>query len=62
MHYVAVDEFCVFQQIGWLDENYEFDNATAMADIASLPEAVILELKNESNRIFINMTLGVNGN
>merc|ERR1712186_244753 len=25
------DEFCVFQQIGWLDENYEFDNATNMA-------------------------------
>ena len=33
-----------------------------MADIASLPEAVILKLKYESNRIFINLTLGVNGN
>ena len=50
MHHIAVDEFCVFQQIGWLDENYEFDNATAMADIASLPEAVILKLKYESNK------------
>merc|ERR1711878_173081 len=31
------DELCVFQQIGWLDESFEFDNATAMADIATLP-------------------------
>ena len=35
-----LDELCVFQQIGWLDESYEFDNATAMADIATLPEEV----------------------
>ena len=36
----ASDELCVFQQIGWLDESYEFDNATAVADIASLPQEV----------------------
>ena len=34
------DELCVFQQIGWLDESFEFDNATAMADIATLPQEV----------------------
>ena len=35
--YYDSDELCVFQQIGWLDESYEFDNTTAMADIATLP-------------------------
>merc|ERR1711902_233624 len=35
---------CVFQQIGWLDESFEFDNATAMADIATLPEEVSMAL------------------
>ena len=39
LHYDS-DELCVFQQIGWLDESYEFDNATAVADIASLPQEV----------------------
>merc|ERR1712110_327802 len=38
------DELCVFQQIGWLDESYEFDNATAVADIASLPQEVSMAL------------------
>ena len=38
--YYGSDELCVFQQIGWLDESYEFDNATAVADIASLPQEV----------------------
>merc|ERR1711971_1050885 len=38
------DELCVFQQIGWLDESFEFDNATAMADIATLPEEVSMAL------------------
>ena len=39
LHYDS-DELCVFQQIGWLDESYEFDNATAVADIATLPQEV----------------------
>merc|ERR1712117_162678 len=38
------DELCVFQQIGWLDESFEFDNATTMADIATLPEEVSMAL------------------
>merc|ERR1711976_985346 len=38
------DELCVFQQIGWLDESYEFDNATAVADIATLPQEVSMAL------------------
>merc|ERR1711976_800092 len=38
------DELCVFQQIGWLDESFEFDNATAVADIASLPQEVSMAL------------------
>merc|ERR1711860_192842 len=38
------DELCVFQQLGWLDESYEFDNATAVADIASLPQEVSMAL------------------
>merc|ERR1711879_516623 len=38
------DELCVFQQIGWLDESYEFNNETAMADIATLPEGVSMAL------------------
>merc|ERR1711894_750482 len=38
------DELCVFQQIGWLDESYEFGNATAVADIASLPQEVSMAL------------------
>merc|ERR1711971_697739 len=41
------DELCVFQQIGWLDESFEFDNATAMADIATLPEEVSMALDVE---------------
>merc|ERR1712117_259626 len=38
------DGLCVFQQIGWLDESYEFDNATAVADIATLPQEVSMAL------------------
>merc|ERR1711902_388686 len=55
------DEFCVFQQIGWLDENYEFDNATAMADIASLPEAVSMAIdENEIDPIHVTSTFSQN--
>merc|ERR1711860_77789 len=38
------DELRVFQQLGWLDESYEFDNATAVADIATLPQEVSMAL------------------
>merc|ERR1712117_635523 len=34
----------VQEQIGWLDESYEFDNATAVADIATLPQEVSMAL------------------
>ena len=34
------DKLCVFQEIGWLDGSFEFDNATAIADIATLPQEV----------------------
>merc|ERR1712117_987228 len=33
----SADEMCVFQQLGWLDNSYNFDNVTAVADISSLP-------------------------
>ena len=30
----------MFSEIGWVDDSYNFNNETAMADIMSLPDAV----------------------
>merc|ERR1712178_76522 len=42
------DEMCVFQQLGWLDNSYNFDNVTAVADISSLPGEVSAVLLDEN--------------
>merc|ERR1712243_393113 len=34
------DEICIFQELGWMDTEYNEDEAMYMADIASLPSSV----------------------
>merc|ERR550519_2351282 len=43
MDWVAMeysDDACVLQSIGWMDDQYNFDNATIMADLYSLDSTV----------------------
>ena len=34
------EHLCMFTEMGWLDDSYNFDNVTAEADVLSLPAAV----------------------
>merc|ERR1711936_839140 len=41
------DELCVFGELGWIDSEMNFDNATYNADIASLPGNVSAQLSED---------------
>merc|ERR1719225_497856 len=41
------EHLCMFTEMGWLDSNYNFDNATAEADVLSLPANVSAQISWE---------------
>merc|ERR1711868_279527 len=43
------DEICIFQELGWLDADYNEDEAMYMADIASLPSNVSAALDSDDD-------------
>ena len=43
------DEICIFQELGWLDADYNEDEAMYMADIASLPPNVSAALDSDDD-------------
>merc|ERR1712133_313456 len=43
------DEICIFQELGWMDAEYNEDEAMYMADIASLPSNVSAALDSDDD-------------
>merc|ERR1719348_984162 len=43
------DEICIFQELGWMDAEYNEDEAVYMADIASLPSNVSAALDSDDD-------------
>merc|ERR1719226_483673 len=43
------DEICIFQELGWMDADWNEDEAMYMADIASLPSNVSAALDSDDD-------------
>merc|ERR1712227_363027 len=43
------DEICIFQELGWMDADYNEDEAMYLADIASLPSNVSAALDSDDD-------------
>ena len=46
---LIIEEICVFQELGWIDDKWNHDDARYMADISTLPPKVTAALDEDED-------------